>query len=276
MENIDTKTTSWYTEEHHMETFPLDTSHSGRRIETAVTALAVVGFVVLIASGMWLAVYATRFVPDVVNGAGEAAVYIGSLFTPSTSPSLSVVSSTASTTISFGVATTTVQAATTTTSVVTKTPVVTNVVSTTAGEKTGNVTAIGGATAPGVLFGLPDLAVTVRAVGYLTTAATDSFVASAVVPVGDRPAILFTIKNIGTNVAGAWRFSATIPTRTTFTYQSEPQQYLNPGDSIDYTLGFDRASVGADQSIILMANFDNAIVDSNPDNNSISAMVTIL
>lgn len=275
MENIDTKTTSWYMEEHHMETLPLDTPHSGRRTETAVTALAVVGFVVLIVAGMWLAVYATRFVPDAVNGVGEAAVYIGSLFTPSPAPSLSVVSSTASTTISFGTATTTgstssLQAATTTTQVVT------NVVQTKVGEKTGNVTAIGGAPAPGVLFGLPDLAVTVRAVGYLTTAADDSFVTSSVVPVGDRPAILFTIKNIGTNVTGTWRFSATIPTRTTFTYQSEPQQSLNPGDSIDYTLGFDRASVGADQSIILMANFDNAIVDSNPDNNSIFAMVTIL
>lgn len=41
---------------------------------------AVVGFVSLVIAGMWLAVYSTRFVPTVVNGAGAAAVYLGSIF----------------------------------------------------------------------------------------------------------------------------------------------------------------------------------------------------
>ena len=56
--------------------------------ETAVRVLAVVGFVALVAISMWLAVYATRFVPPVVNGIGEATAYLGSVFTraPSDTP----------------------------------------------------------------------------------------------------------------------------------------------------------------------------------------------
>lgn len=244
-----------------MDTEKTVTSHR----QATINGLAVVGFIALVIAGIWLAVYSTRFVPAVVNRIGTAAVYLGSIFTPSGGPTLSVVP-TASTTISFGTAATT---STGTTFNNTK-PVATNV-----GEKTSGTYQIGD-TETNALYGLPDLAVNSIATGYLALASTDSFVASSAVPYGSRAAVTFTIKNIGTNWSGTWRFSASIPTQTAYTYNSQPQQSLAPGDSIDYTLGFDRAKTGYDQSISITANFDNTASESNINNNSVTAKITIL
>ncbi len=126
------------------------------------------------------------------------------------------------------------------------------------------------------LYGYPDLSVSVDAVGYLATSSTSSFVVANTVPYGARPAIQFTVKNIGTNVAGAWNFSASIPTQTAFVYQSLPQQALNPGDSIDYTLGFDQALAGSNETITVTVNPNHSIIESNTTNDVISASLNVL
>lgn len=241
--------------------------------QVAIRALAVVGFVALVAGGMWLAVYSTRYVPTVVNNMSAAAVYLGSVFTPSEA-TLSVVPM-ASTTISFGEASSTIVTAID--SAVNKLTVLTpsSPAPKTEGEKTSTIQQIGGSTSV-VLSGLPDLVVQINALGYLTTSSADSFIASSTVPSGSRPAVSFTIKNIGTNVTGSWRFSASIPTQSAYLYYSQPQQSLNPGDSIDYTLGFDQATPGTGKMISVSANFDRAITESNFDNNSASAQITII
>jgi hypothetical protein len=95
------------------------------------------------------------------------------------------------------------------------------------------------------------------------------------VPYGNRPSVKFTIKNVGTNWTGTWRFSAEIPTRSPYTFRSDPQQSLAPGESIDYTLGFDRARTGIG-TVTITANFDNTLSESSADNNSASADITIL
>lgn len=246
--------------------------------QVVTSALAVAGFIALIACGIWLAVYATRFVPSVVGGLGAAAVSLGSVFNPAPTPSLSVVPADASTTIPFETATST---ATTTAAVAaTTTPVtkpVSTPVATTPGTPTSSTYPLNGTTVtPGTPYGLPDLVVNITAVGYLATTSADSFVASTSVPAGSRPAVKFTIKNIGTNVTGSWRFSASIPTQTAYIFQSQPQQSLSPGDSIDYTLGFDQANRGANQTISVTADFDHTVGESNENNNSASATVTIL
>jgi subtilase family serine protease len=146
----------------------------------------------------------------------------------------------------------------------------------TAGTRTSETIPLGGTVPTGTPYGLPDLTTSITAVGYLATTSADSFVASATVPAGSRPAVRFTIKNTGTNVTGSWRFSASIPTQTAYIFQSQPQQSLAPGDSIDYTLGFDQANRGSNQTISVTANFDNAVAESNKNNNSASAAVTIL
>ena len=233
-------------------------------------ALAVVGFIALVGAFISLAVYSTRFVPGVV---GSAAVYLGSVFNPAPEPSLSVVPAVvASTTIPFPeVATTTPVAATTPKPVV----VVPKPVTPTPGPAASSTYPISGTTPP-ILSGLPDFIVVIKNVGYLATSSADSFVTSSTVPSGSRPAVSFSIKNVGTNVSGAWRFSASIPTQSSYIFQSQPQQALAPGDSIDYVLGFDQANKGSGQMISVTANFDHAVAESNPNNNSASTVITIL
>lgn len=238
----------------------------------ALNGLAVVGFVALVAAGIWLAIYSTRFVPAVVNSFGSAAVYLGSVFTPANTPVLLVIPNpTASTTISFGPPGPRNARPATSTGTV---PKATTPVAKTPGEKTSGTYPIGGTVnAP---YGLPDLTVRIRATGYLATTSAESFVASSTVPSGSRPAVKFTVENIGTNVAGPWRFSASIPTQSAFLFYSPTQQSLNPGDSIDYTLGFDQATAGSNKMISITANFDRVVGESNTNNNSASAQVTIL
>lgn len=249
--------------------------------QAAITGLAIVGFIALVGASIWLAVYSTRYVPTVVNNIGAAAVYLGSIFTPAPA-SLSVVS-TASTTISFGDAS---SIAPTSENKTDSKPAPSTIkpAPTTAGEKINTTEQISGATT-NMLSGLPDFITTISAVGYLTTTSADSFVASSSVPANTRPAVNFSIKNIGTNASGLWCFSATIPTQSSYLYQSQPQQSLNPGDSIEYTLGFDQAYRGVDQMISVTANIANTantgtcartVTESNANNNSASAKITIL
>ena len=246
---------------------PMDTNPTtslGR--QRTINGFAVVGFIALVTAGVWLAIYSTRFVPTVVNRIGSAAVYLGSVFTPASKSSLSVVPTpTASTTIPFGDATTT---STDTTSTTQTSPATKSV-----GEKTSDTYQIAGTPAVSP-SGLADLAVSIDAIGYLTTDSTDSFFASSSVPYGNRPAIRFTVKNIGTNWSGTWSFSASIPTFPAYTFHSPVQQSLAPGDSIDYTLGFDRAITGPNQTISV--TIDAGAADSNTNNNSVSASVTVL
>ncbi|MGD0328244.1 MAG: CARDB domain-containing protein [Minisyncoccia bacterium] len=250
----------------------MDRTNTQIRSKT-LTGLAVVGFIALVTAGIWLAVYSTRFVPIVVNHAGTAAVYLGSFFTRESTSHLSIVSTPiAPTTISFGDASSTAS-----TNIAPKHPTPSpKPTKTVAGTKTDTIYQISGATSTPAFFGLPDFIVNINAVGYLESASADSFVASSTVPAGSRPAVSFTIKNIGTNASGAWRFSASIPTQTAYIYQSQPQQSLNPGDSIDYVLGFDQANRGVNEMISVTANFDHAVEESNTNNNSASATVTIL
>lgn len=245
---------------------------SGRKV--VIETFAVIGFITIMATSLWLAIYSTRFVPTVVTRIGSAVVYLGSVFTPTPHPSLSVVST--ATTTPFGEASSTLSTASTTlTTPATTVTTPSKNIPTVAGTKTNTTYQIGSST-PAVPHGLPDFVVQINAVGYLATTSADSFVASSTVPNGSRPAVTFTIKNIGTGVSGPWRFSASIPTETAFIYQSQPQQPLSPGDSIDYTLGFDQANRGAGKLISITANFDHAVAESNPDNNSASAQITIL
>lgn len=237
--------------------------------QAAINGLAVVGFVALVAAGIWLAIYSTRFVPAVVNSVGAAAVYLGSVFNSADEPALSVVETpTASTTISFGGSSPAISTPATQSRA--------NPVNTTAGERKSGVYQIGGTTTTNSFSGLSDLVVSISSVGYLASTTADSFVATSTIHSGMRPAIKFTIKNFGTNASGQWRFSASIPTQSSYLYYSPFQQSLNPGDSIDYTLGFDQPIAGSNRTISITANFDRAITESNTNNNSASINLTVL
>jgi hypothetical protein len=241
-----------------------------------VNGLAVIGFIALVGAGLSLAVYSTRFVPDVVSRIGSAAVYLGSVFTPSDDPTLSVVSTPASTTIPFGGNTATTPAAPATSPTTETKPAAQTPAATTpsAGAQTNSTYPINGTAAqPAAPYGLADLSASIIATGYLTNASTDSFVASQSVPDGERAAVRFVIRNAGTNWSGTWEFSASIPTSPSYTFHSPVQQSLAPGDSIEYTLGFDRAIAGEKQPITI--TIENGS-DANANNNVVTAYVTVL
>lgn len=251
-----------------------DIEHTSSSRQTATMVLAAAGFIALVALGIWLAVYSARFVPSVVGSIGSAAVSLGSVFKPSPESSLSVVPPSTST----STATTTAE-----TAAPPGVPVAPPVSSPAkpapvkAGPETTDTYAIGGSSSvPGTPYGFPDLVVQIHAVGYLASTSADSFIASTTVPAGSRPAVRFTIKNSGTNVSGTWRFSASIPTQTAYIFESPQQQALNPGDSIDYTLGFDQANRGANKTISITADFLNTVTESSEGNNSASSSLTIL
>ena len=263
---IDRKMILWYTSTHmKSDEFPIHTRSA------ALYSLAVVGFVSLIALGIMLAIYSARFVPTTVGSLGSAVVSLSQIFTPSPTTSLSVVP-TATTTIFFGDEVVPASVVPTPTISVPKntTPVRPN------RGTPSSITIPMGSTTRVALTGLPDLSVHIDRIGFMSATTTDSFVATSTIPTGARPAVAFTIKNTGTNGAGPWRFSAVIPTETSYIYQSPLQQPLNPGDSIQYTLSFDQATKGANKMVSVTANFDHAVAESNFNNNSASANVTIV
>ena len=245
--------------------------HTGNR-QAAVHGLAVVGFIALVVFGMLLAVYSARFVPTAVSRLGAAAVYVGSVFAPAPKPALSVVPN-ATTTLPFASSTPATSTPAATPKTPTK-PVAPSYPTPKAGQETSTTTQISGTHGGAALYGLADLAVVIDQKGYLATTSAQSFVASSTVPSGSRPAIVFTVKNIGTNVSGSWNFTATIPTATSYVYTAPAQQSLRPGESIQFTLGFDQANKGSGKVISIHINPNGS--DSNSANNNASTTLTIL
>lgn len=245
----------------HMDTPQIE--HSYRA--AAVKSLAAVGFIALVTLGIWLAVYSTRFVPSIANGVGAAAVYIGNLVTKNDATSLTVVP-TPDTPVTL------LEPATTTPSVATTTAPAPVTEKTVVRTPAPSVPVVQQPVAP---YGLPDLTVVMTATGYMTTTSTDSFVASSTVPKNMRPAVRFSVLNVGTNVTGLWRFSASLPTRSTFVYQSGPQQSLAPGGAVDFTLGFDSPQIGNNLPVSVTVNPDATFAESNTKNNSASISLTI-
>ena len=257
-----------------METTTITTSNNSPARAVAINALAVVGFIVLIIIGMAFAVYAASFVPKAVSRLNGAAVYLSSIFVPADKAGIEVVAP--GTTVPFaeapgaGIASTT---ATTTTPVAT-TPATTGTPA--AGTPGYHVYPTGGTTDTNpVLTGLPDLKVDITATGYLTSSNTSTFVKSDTVPDNMRGAVKFTITNVGTNSSGRFTFEAPLPTSKTYTFSSESQDSLLPGEHIDYVLGFDRAKSGSSRMITITVDQDGKIKEVSESNNSDSATVTI-
>jgi hypothetical protein len=79
------------------------------------------------------------------------------------------------------------------------------------------------ATRATTLYGYGDLATTITSVS----------------PSNGVTVVKFMIANTGTNIINAgWTFNATLPINGSYTFGSQPQQALYPGDKIAYTLSF--------------------------------------
>jgi hypothetical protein len=239
--------------------------------EAAIRGLAVVGLIALLALGMWLAIFLVQSIPGAMHRLGTAGVVFSSIFKDEDEGLVVVTAGT--TTAPFPEETEEVASST-------PPPPKPVAVPTTPAPKpqpeTTVATPIAVAPTPPALTGLPDLATTIIATGYLASSTLDSFVASSTSPKGTRPALTFSIKNIGTNIAQAdWRFTAAIPTQYGYIYTSPLQQALRPGESIVYTLGFDQALPGENRSISIRADSSDWIAESSEANNSGTTQITI-
>lgn len=244
------------------------TSKGGVR-QITVNTLAVIGFVVLVFMGITLALYAARYVPTTLSRMATANVFLSSFFVGTEPAELEVVPGE---TIEFPDGNTTPVA---TSTPVTTIPVVTTPPPTpTQGPETVAVYPAGGTVAQAP-YGKADLMITITEVGYLESASTASFVKSKTVPKGKRPAIKFTVRNAGTNVSGSWEFTAKLPTRSTYTFDSPKQRSLAPGEYVDYTLGFDKADDGTND-IIVTVDSGKDVAESSESNNVDTVEVTVL
>jgi len=250
------------------------TEHAQPTRRAAINGLAVVGFIALVFIGITLAIYAARYVPEAVSRAGSASVYFSSLFggedrdndlevVPGDSIPLPADDETATSTDPI--------VATSTESTVNTDPAPTTPVTPRPGTPTVIQVPI---TVPQTLYGKADLIVRVTEVGYLRSASTDSFVKDNEVPEGERPAIKFRVTNVGTNKSGSWKFSAKLPTTTSYTFESRAQQSLAPGQYVDFTLGFDRAKDGENRISLKIDNEDD-VDESNENNNDLSIEIEV-
>jgi hypothetical protein len=237
----------------------------------AVTALAIVGFIALLILGIALAIFSSQYVPQAVSKLGTEVG--SSANTPNTLSVLTASSTPASGDELLTVNTTTLTPPSTGTSTNATAPA-SNASTAAAPATTPSESSSAPAHSRG-LYGLPDLATKIIATGYLAGPDTSSFVPASIIPPGARPAVEFSIANNGTNSTGPWNFLAEIPSKGNQVFTSPTEPSLNPGDHTVFTLGFNEAIPGPAQTITVIADPNDNIVESNEGNNSASAAVTI-
>lgn len=123
--------------------------------------------------------------------------------------------------------------------------------------------------------GRPDLAVRLLAVGTIdryTKQLSQTQYANATDEIG----IKFEIVNIGDSASGVWSFKATLPSMTTPNYQSDNQVSLNPGDRIQYVLGFDNPTNSGTNNAYITIDSLGYATDSNVGNNSLTVPISVI
>ena len=114
---------------------------------------------------------------------------------------------------------------------------------------------------PVYYYGNPDLSINISSVDT-----TNMYNTSA----QNQVLVKFEVKNIGTNQTGLWKFSATLPSSSMPNYVSELQRNLNPGDKMQFTLGFNNIDTTNSPLIKIIADSSNEVIESNELNNSAS------
>lgn len=239
--------------------------------QAATNGLAIIGFITLMSLGVWLAIYATRFVPQTVDRIGVAAVYLGSVFKQDETSTLSVVP-TASTTIQFGEA-----SSTSTTASASHTPetAARPVWTPSTPVDVANTAIPTTHTAP-AYSGAPDLAVVIESVG---TVAADgsSIIATTTIPAHTQIAMKFRVTNIGTNVSGPWTMNIAIPSGGASANQTFSQGSLLPSQPSEYIVRFDNITPGTGHTIVVRIDPNHTLAESNTGNNlATSSNITVL
>jgi hypothetical protein len=137
-------------------------------------------------------------------------------------------------------------------------------------ESTGNTNYTPTQTSNVIYLGKADLSVKIIDTGIIDKN-TLQFRKNSIVSSSERVAVKFEVKNIGDRATGIWNFSASLPSVTSPSYQSDTQISLKPGDKIEFTLGFDNP-INSSGLNNFSVNIDpqNYVNESNESNNSAS------
>ncbi|OHA18666.1 MAG: hypothetical protein A2664_00360 [Candidatus Taylorbacteria bacterium RIFCSPHIGHO2_01_FULL_46_22b] len=115
-------------------------------------------------------------------------------------------------------------------------------------------------------YGKTDLAPRVLEIGVINKI-TNEFTATSSLRVYDRIAVRFVVENLGSSASGHWQFSAVLPTFPMHIFESEGQQSLEPGDRIEYTIGFDQVEPDVDGRFVINVDPTSSIAEASESNN---------
>lgn len=123
--------------------------------------------------------------------------------------------------------------------------------------------------------GRVDLKVRIIDTGFID--ASNTFIPTSSISVSQHGAVRFSVTNAGSKMSDNWTFNAVLPTIPMHIFHSVNQKALQPGDRIDFTLGFDQINKDLTEGVITI-NVDptGAIHDeSNRDNNIAQTTINI-
>ncbi len=118
----------------------------------------------------------------------------------------------------------------------------------------------------------PDLTIEITDVGYRTS--NQRFIYDSSIDKDDTAAVKFTVENIGGDDTGSWKFRVKMPKEDgTEYYESKSQSSLNPGESRDFTVGFDNIRDGK-STIEVEVDYDDDIDEESESNNDDTHTIT--
>lgn len=122
--------------------------------------------------------------------------------------------------------------------------------------------------------GFPDLRANLLEVGVLNS--SNQFTRTDTLRRSDyKIAVRFRIENIGDKTSDPYRFNAYLPTYPAQTYNSDVKPGLQPGEYVDYTLGFDRPVEG-NTAVRIQVDGGNYIIESSEINNELVIGLRVL
>ena len=124
-----------------------------------------------------------------------------------------------------------------------------------------------------IYIGKPDLAVRMLQVGLLNSG-TNVISSRTQFSYNDMVGIKFEVRNDGDANTGPWTFTATLPSVSTPTYNSNSQISLKPGESIIFTLGFSNLVSQYTDTITVNVDPLNLVTESNENNNTLTSVIT--
>ncbi|QSH39414.1 hypothetical protein JXR01_00150 [Candidatus Kaiserbacteria bacterium] len=122
-------------------------------------------------------------------------------------------------------------------------------------------------------YGSVDLEVQMVAIGDIN--AYGSFEAKGILRTYSTGGAMFRVTNRGTKQSGNWYFSAMLPTRGGYPFNSDAQRTLMPNESVEIFMTFDQLIPGT-HTFSVQVDESNYIYESNEYNNAARQTITVL